>query len=129
MRSGTARLSHGPASMPRHHASASARVCGSIVGSVIESFTAGGKVWSPPDGRKAAVVVERCETARTDGAQVMKLGVVFGYWGASPRPGVIELARDAERLGYDSVWVAESWGNDAFTFGAWVAAHTETIKI
>jgi len=25
--------------------------------------------------------------------------------------------------------VAESWGNDAFTFGAWVAAHTETIKI
>jgi len=27
------------------------------------------------------------------------------------------------------VWVAESWGNDAFTFGAWVAAHTETIKI
>jgi len=59
----------------------------------------------------------------------MKLGVVFGYWGASPRPGVIELAQDAERLGYDSVWVAESWGNDAFTFGAWVAAHTETIKI
>ena len=59
----------------------------------------------------------------------MKLGVVFGYWGASPRPGVIELAQDAERLGYDSVWVAESWGNDAFTFGAWVAAHTDTIKI
>ena len=59
----------------------------------------------------------------------MKLGVVFGYWGASPRPGYVELAQDAERLGYDSVWVAESWGNDAFTFGAWVAAHTETIKI
>ena len=59
----------------------------------------------------------------------MKLGVVLGYWGASPRAGFVDLARDAERLGYDSVWVAESWGNDAFTFGAWVAAHTETIKI
>ncbi len=59
----------------------------------------------------------------------MKLGVVFGYWGASPRPGFVELAQDAERLGYDSAWVAESWGNDAFTFGAWIAAHTETIKI
>ncbi len=59
----------------------------------------------------------------------MKLGVVFGYWGATPRQGFVELAQDAERLGYDSVWVAESWGNDAFTFGAWVAAHTETIKI
>jgi F420-dependent oxidoreductase-like protein len=59
----------------------------------------------------------------------MKLGVVFGYWGATPREGYVELAQAAERLGYDSVWVAESWGNDAFTFGAWVAAHTETIKI
>lgn len=59
----------------------------------------------------------------------MKLGLVFGYWGASPRPGFVEQAREAERLGYDSVWVAESWGNDAFTFGAWVAAHTETIKV
>ena len=59
----------------------------------------------------------------------MKLGVVFGYWGAGPQPGFVEQAQEAERLGYDSVWVAESWGNDAFTFGAWVAAHTSTIKI
>ena len=59
----------------------------------------------------------------------MKLGLVFGYWGAAPPEGFVEKAQEAERLGYDSVWVAESWGNDAFTFGAWVAAHTETIKI
>lgn len=59
----------------------------------------------------------------------MKLGLVFGYWGAAPRDDYIPLAREAERLGFDSVWVAESWGNDAFTFGAWVAAHTSTIKI
>ena len=59
----------------------------------------------------------------------MKLGLVFGYWGAQPHPNFVPLAQEAERLGFDSVWVAESWGNDAFTFAAWVAAHTNTIKI
>src|SRR3954469_4902013 len=59
----------------------------------------------------------------------MKLGVVFGYWGAAPRAGFVEEAQVAERLGYDSVWVAESWGNDAFTYAAYVAANTSTIKI
>src|SRR3954453_2314193 len=59
----------------------------------------------------------------------MKLGVVFGYWGAGPRPGFVEEAQAAERLGYDSVWVAESWGNDAFTYAAYVAANTSSIKI
>lgn len=59
----------------------------------------------------------------------MKLGLVFGYWGAQPHPNFVPLSQEAERLGFDSVWVAESWGNDAFTFAAWVAAHTQTIKI
>jgi alkanesulfonate monooxygenase SsuD/methylene tetrahydromethanopterin reductase-like flavin-dependent oxidoreductase (luciferase family) len=56
----------------------------------------------------------------------MKLGLVFGYWGAQPHPNFVPLSQEAERLGFDSVWVAESWGNDAFTFAAWVAAHTNT---
>ena len=51
----------------------------------------------------------------------MKLGLVFGYWGAQPHPNFVPLSQEAERLGFDSVWVAESWGNDAFTFAAWVA--------
>ena len=59
----------------------------------------------------------------------MKLGVVFGYWGAGPRAGFVEEAQEAERLGFDSVWVAESWGNDAFTYAAYIAANTSTIKI
>ena len=59
----------------------------------------------------------------------MKLGLVFGYWGAAPPEGFVERAQAAERLGYDSVWVAESWGNDAFTYAAWIAAHTSTIAI
>jgi len=59
----------------------------------------------------------------------VKLGMVLGYWGAAPPAGFIERSQEAERLGFDSVWVAESWGNDAFTYAAYIAASTTTIKI
>ena len=59
----------------------------------------------------------------------MKLGLMWGYWGALPPPDVIETTREAERLGFDSVWTAEAWGSDAFTPLAWIAAHTSTIKL
>ncbi|SES02377.1 probable F420-dependent oxidoreductase, Rv3520c family [Streptomyces sp. yr375] len=59
----------------------------------------------------------------------MRLGLALGYWGRGPDPGHVELAREAERLGYDSVWTAESWGSDAFTPLTWIAARTSTIKL
>jgi F420-dependent oxidoreductase-like protein len=59
----------------------------------------------------------------------VKLGLTFGYWGASPPSDIVPLAREAERLGFDSLWVAESWGNDAFTFLTWIAAHTERVRL
>ena len=59
----------------------------------------------------------------------MKLGLALGYWGANKPQGVIPLVQEAERFGYDSVWVAESWGSDAFTYATWLAAHTSRIKI
>src|SRR6185503_5810367 len=59
----------------------------------------------------------------------MKLGLNFGYWGAGPREGVIEEARAAEALGFDSLWVAETWGSEAFVYSTWLAAHTSTIRI
>ena len=59
----------------------------------------------------------------------MRLGLALGYWGRGPHPGHVELAREAERLGYDSVWTAESWGSDAFTPLTWIAARTSTIKL
>jgi len=59
----------------------------------------------------------------------MQLGLALGYWGANKPQGVIPLVQEAERLGYDSVWVAESWGSDAFTYATWLAAHTSRIKI
>ncbi|MEM7410000.1 MAG: LLM class F420-dependent oxidoreductase [Myxococcota bacterium] len=59
----------------------------------------------------------------------MKLGVQLGYWQAQPNPNFVELAQEAERCGYDSVWTAEAWGSDAFTPLAWIGAHTERIKL
>ncbi|MET1002571.1 MAG: LLM class flavin-dependent oxidoreductase, partial [Acidimicrobiia bacterium] len=59
----------------------------------------------------------------------MKLGLIFGYWGAHPPGDIAGLAQEAERLGFDSVWSAESWGSDAFSPLVWIAAHTSTIKL
>ncbi|GAA4921592.1 LLM class F420-dependent oxidoreductase [Streptomyces coeruleoprunus] len=59
----------------------------------------------------------------------MRLGLALGYWGRRPDPAHLALAREAERLGYDSVWTAESWGSDAFTPLTWIAAHTSRIRL
>jgi F420-dependent oxidoreductase-like protein len=60
----------------------------------------------------------------------MRLGFSMGYAqpGTSPLD-LIELAREAERLGYDSAWTAEAWGVDAVTPLAWLGALTSTIKL
>jgi len=60
----------------------------------------------------------------------LSLGLQLGYWGALP-PGNthVEMAREAEQLGFDSVWCAESWGNDVFTPLAWIGAHTEKLRL
>ena len=59
----------------------------------------------------------------------MRLGLALGYWGRGPNPDHIPLAQEAERLGYDSVWTAESWGSDVFTPLTWIAAQTSRIKL
>ena len=60
----------------------------------------------------------------------MRLGFLMGYAqpGESPRQRV-ELAREAERLGYESAWTAEAWGTDAVTPLAWLGALTERIAL
>ena len=62
-------------------------------------------------------------------AKQMKLGLQLGYWGAAPPEGFVEIAQEAEKLGYDIVFTAESWGSDAFTPLAWIGAHTKTIRL
>ncbi|MGH3103229.1 MAG: LLM class F420-dependent oxidoreductase [Gaiellaceae bacterium] len=60
----------------------------------------------------------------------MKLGYYMGYAPPGTNPTeLIELARHAERLGFDSAWAAEAWGTDAVTVLSWLAATTTTIKV
>ncbi len=59
----------------------------------------------------------------------MRLGLALGYWGRGPDPKHVELAVEAERLGYDSVWTAEAWGSDCFTPLTWIAARTSRIRL
>jgi len=60
----------------------------------------------------------------------LKLGLNLGYWGIGPRgEEALEIVRAAEAAGYDSVWVAESYGSDAVSVLAWLAPQTETIKL
>jgi F420-dependent oxidoreductase-like protein len=59
----------------------------------------------------------------------MKLGLQLGYWGADPPAGAQDLVLEAERLGYDSVWTAESWGSDALTPLAWWGSRTSRIRL
>ena len=60
----------------------------------------------------------------------MRLGVMLGYFGAGTTAAEqLELAREAERLGYDSAWVAEAYGSDAATVLAWLAAQTSSINL
>jgi F420-dependent oxidoreductase-like protein len=60
----------------------------------------------------------------------MKLGVHIGYWGLGlTSADQLEIVREAERLGYDSVWTAEAYGSDAATILGWLAGQTERIKL
>jgi F420-dependent oxidoreductase-like protein len=60
----------------------------------------------------------------------MKLGFYMGYAQPGTNPlELLELARAAESLGYDSAWAAEAWGVDAITPLAWLGAQTTTLKL
>ncbi len=58
----------------------------------------------------------------------MKLGLSLGYSGADMALPV-ELVRQAEALGYDSVWTAEAYGSDALSPLAYLAAVTDRIRL
>ena len=58
----------------------------------------------------------------------MKLGLMLGYSGADLKIPLDDV-KLAERLGYDSVWTAEAYGSDAITPLAFIAAHTERIRL
>ncbi len=60
----------------------------------------------------------------------MQLGLHVGYWGLGlTAQQQLELVREAESAGFDSVWAAEAYGSDTATVLAWLAGQTERIKL
>jgi F420-dependent oxidoreductase-like protein len=59
----------------------------------------------------------------------VRLGLNLGYWGAGNDANNLELAKEADRLGYSVAWAAEAYGSDVPTVLAWVAAHTERMDV
>jgi len=60
----------------------------------------------------------------------LKLGLNLGYWGIGPQgDDAVEVVRAAEAAGFDSVWAAESYGSDAVSILAYMAAKTEKIGL
>ena len=58
----------------------------------------------------------------------MKVGLLLGYSGKTLAPPM-DLILGAEKLGYDSVWIAEAYGSDAVTVAAWILGQTKTLKV
>ncbi|ASO20549.1 F420-dependent oxidoreductase-like protein [Actinoalloteichus hoggarensis] len=59
----------------------------------------------------------------------MRLGLNLGYWGMGNDHHNLELAVEADRLGYDVVWVAEAYGSDAPSVLSWIGARTTRIGL
>jgi F420-dependent oxidoreductase-like protein len=62
-------------------------------------------------------------------ARALRLGLNTGYWAGGPPPGAAESVKEAEKLGFDSIWTAEAYGSDALMPLAWWGASTERIKL
>src|SRR5204862_6722166 len=63
-------------------------------------------------------------------SHAMRLGFYMGYAqpGTSPLE-LVELAQEAERLGYSSAWAAEAWGTDCVSVLGWLGAKTSTLGL
>lgn len=58
----------------------------------------------------------------------MQLGIVAGYSPATMSVPM-EMIKEAEGLGFTSVWTAEAYGSDAVSPAAWILAQTEKINV
>jgi F420-dependent oxidoreductase-like protein len=60
----------------------------------------------------------------------LKLGLNTGYWASGPpSPAAVAAVKEAERLGFDSIWTSEAYGSDALTPLAWWGAQTERVRL
>ncbi|MYH88994.1 MAG: LLM class flavin-dependent oxidoreductase, partial [Acidimicrobiaceae bacterium] len=61
--------------------------------------------------------------------EAVKLGLGLDLYRAAHLEVPVEQVKFVERLGYHSVWTAEAYGSDALTPLAYLAAHTNRIKL
>lgn len=59
----------------------------------------------------------------------MRAGVFLAYWPWFSAEEQVQLAVLADRLGLDSVWVSEAWGQDAVSVLAFLAARTARVGL
>ncbi|HWH96120.1 MAG TPA: LLM class flavin-dependent oxidoreductase [Baekduia sp.] len=59
----------------------------------------------------------------------MRAGVFLAYWPWFTPAEQVELAVTADRLGLDSAWVAEAWGQDAVSVLGLLAGKTDRIAL
>jgi len=60
----------------------------------------------------------------------LKLGLNTGFWASgAPSPAALEAVKEAERLGFDSIWTSEAYGCDVLTPLAWWGSQTEKVKL
>jgi F420-dependent oxidoreductase-like protein len=59
----------------------------------------------------------------------VKVGLTIPYTDHIPREQTLALVQAADRLGYETVWIAEAYGWDAFTVLTDMACRTERIRL
>ena len=59
----------------------------------------------------------------------MQLGINLGYWGAGMDADNLEVAKEADRLGYAVCWAAEAYGSDVLTPLAWWGSQTKSSTV
>ncbi len=58
----------------------------------------------------------------------MNIGLLLGYSGKKLAPPM-DLILQAEKMDFDSVWIAEAYGSDAVTVAAWILGQTKKLKV
>ena len=66
---------------------------------------------------------------RTDYHSNVRLGLTIPYTDRIPRSMLVALAQEADRLGYERLWVPEAYGWDAFTTLTQLACATSRIGL
>jgi F420-dependent oxidoreductase-like protein len=54
---------------------------------------------------------------------------LVAFWKKYDRKQVLRYAQIADELGYDSFWIPEAWGYEAFSLLTEIAVHTKNIKV